>query len=155
MAHVNQNRLTTVSEIEISYRPTFKASERPKISSSKDAYLVLREQWNQEIIEYVEEFKMLLLNRANRVLGIITISKGGVAGTVCDPKIIFAAALTCNASSSILAHNHPSGNLQPSQADKQLTKKLQEGGRLLDIAVPDHIILTAESYYSFADEGLL
>ena len=84
--------------------------------------------WDADLIEYQEEFKILLLNRANKVLGIVAISRGGVVGTIADPKVIFAAALTCNSSSIILAHNHPSGNLQPSHADLNLTKKMLEGG---------------------------
>jgi DNA repair protein RadC len=102
-----------------------------------------------------EEFKMILLNRANRVLGLFTVSQGGQAGTVADPKIIFATALKANTASIILAHNHPSGNLKPSQADISLTQKLVSAGQLLDIAVLDHLILTSEEYFSFADQGLM
>lgn len=87
----------------------------------------------------------MLLNRMNKVLGIYLISVGGFAGTVCDPKVVFQAALKTNASSIILAHNHPSGNLKPSDADLQLTEKLKKGGKLLDIAVLDHLILTEEA----------
>lgn len=94
----------------------------------------------------------MLLNSANRVLGVMEVSSGGVAGTVADPKVIFAAALKCSA--LILAHNHPSGNLRPSQADTNLTKRLVNGGELLDIAVLDHLIITEDDYLSFADEGL-
>ena len=97
----------------------------------------------------------MLLNRYNKVIGIFTASSGGIAGTVADPKLIFACALTGAASGIILAHNHPSGSLQASQADIDLTKKLRDGGKLLDIQILDHIIMTSESYYSFADEGLL
>ena len=102
-----------------------------------------------------EQFKILLLNRANKVLGIYEVSTGGMSGTVADPKLIFATALKACASSIILSHNHPSGNLKPSNADLQLTQKVKEGGKLLDIEVYDHIILTTEGYYSFADEGQL
>ena len=103
----------------------------------------------------MEQFKVLLLNRANKVLGIFEVSSGGSTGTVADPKLIFAAAIKANACGIILAHNHPSGNLQPSQADIDLTKRMKEGGRLLEIQVLDHIIVTTEGYYSFADEGIL
>jgi DNA repair protein RadC len=89
------------------------------------------------------------------VLGISEISTGGFAGTVADPKVIFSIALKACASSIILSHNHPSGNLKPSQADLNLTRKIKSGGELLDIAVLDHIILTSDSYFSFADEGIL
>ena len=98
---------------------------------------------------------MLLLNRANKVLGIVEISKGGTAGTVVDPKIVFAAAIKTNCSAIILAHNHPSGNLRPSDQDIRLTRKLKECGNLLEINVWDHLIITREGYLSFADEGLL
>ncbi len=106
-------------------------------------------------MELREEFKILLLNRANKVLGLVNISTGGVSGTVSDPKIIFASALKANASGIILAHNHPSGNLKPSEADLNLTNKVKKAGQLLEIAVLDHIILTSEQYFSMADEGMI
>ncbi len=151
----NQISLFQVAEINITYKPKFKASERPKVSSSKDLYSVLYNNWDLDILELKEQFKIILLNRANKVLGISEVSTGGFAGTVADPKVIFSTALKACASSIILSHNHPSGNLKPSQADLNLTRKIKNGGDLLDIAVLDHIILTAESYFSFADEGLL
>jgi DNA repair protein RadC len=103
----------------------------------------------------VEEFKILLLNRAGRVIGCYEVSFGGFAGTVADPKVIFAVALKSCASSIVLAHNHPSGNLKPSQSDINLTQKLIQAGKYLEINVLDHIILTREGYYSFADEGMM
>ena len=151
----NQISLFQVSEIEVSYRPKFKASERPQITCSKDIYEIFYNNWNLNKLEYVEQFKMLLLNRGNKVIGIYEVSTGGVAGTIADPKLIFSASLKCNATGIILAHNHPSGNLRPSQADIHLTKKIKSGGEILDIAVLDHLIVTAEGYYSFADEGLM
>ena len=113
------------------------------------------ENWDKDKLEFVEQFKILLLNRANKVLGIFEVSTGGVSGTVADPKLVFAAAIKANASAMILAHNHPSGQVKPSQADIDLTKKLVGGGKLLEIPVLDHIIVTGEECYSFADEGLL
>lgn len=151
----NQISMFQVSEISVSYRPKFKASERPNISSSKDCYNILSQSWDCNKIELLEQFKIMLLNRANRVLGIYEVSSGGMAGTVADPKLIFSIALKACATSIILAHNHPSGNLKPSQADINLTRKMKDGGNLLDIVVLDHLIITSESYYSFADEGLL
>ena len=97
----------------------------------------------------------MLLNRANRVLGLIDISLGGTAGTIADPKVIFAAAIKSNACGIILVHNHPSGNLKPSQQDLDLTRKIKAGGQLLDIVVMDHMIITSEGFFSFADEGLM
>ncbi|WP_256012660.1 JAB domain-containing protein [Desertivirga xinjiangensis] len=150
-----QIRLSQVAEIEVSYRPKFKASERPRITCSKDCYEILLQQWDHNKLELLEQFKIMLLNRGNKVLGIMNVSTGGVSGTIADPKLIFATALKATASGIILSHNHPSGQLKPSQADINLTKKLKDGGALLDIAVLDHLIVTSESYYSFADEGLL
>ena len=126
--------------------------KRPKITSSQDAYDAIKpELWDQPH----EEFWLLMLNRANQVIRKERSSAGGVAGTVTDPKIIFKAALQHLASSLILVHNHPSGNLKPSEADIRLTKKLKEAGALLDIPVLDHLIFTDHGYYSFADEGIL
>lgn len=106
-------------------------------------------------IEYREEFVILSLNRANKVPGHSKISSGGTAGTVADPKIIFQIALKSNASSIILAHNHPTGNKKPSEADINLTDKIKKVGILLELQIIDHIIITLESSFSFADEGFL
>lgn len=144
-----------VAEVQLIYKSKIKASERPKITKSADAFEVLKKHWNPNTLEFVEEFKVMLLNIANRVLGIIEISSGGISGTVVDTKIVFAAAIKSAATSLVLSHNHPSGNLSPSQADINLTRKLKSAGELLDIAVLDHIILTSESYFSFADDGLI
>jgi DNA repair protein RadC len=150
-----QNTLFKVSEVNITYSPDYKMADRPKISTSSEAYQVLRDQWSSDKIELLEEFEMLLLNRNNRVLGMINISQAGMSGTVADPKLIFVAALKAAASYIILAHNHPSGNLKPSAEDLRLTKKLVEGGKLLDMLVVDHLIITNEGFYSFCDEGLI
>ena len=144
-----------VSEIQITYRNAIPSAYRPKITCSDDAYLVFQANWNSDTIDMHEEFKVLALNRANQVLGIIPVSVGGVAGTVADPKIIFGAALKALASSIILGHNHPSGNLTPSEADIRLTQKLKEAGGLLDLPIVDHLILSSEGFYSFADQGVL
>ncbi|CAN5439215.1 JAB domain-containing protein [soil metagenome] len=144
-----------IAEVELVYKTNVRPSDRQKVSSSRDTYEALIQTWNQDSLELCEEFKVVLLNRANRVLGLLNLSKGGVSGTVADPKLIFSAALKENASAIILAHNHPSGNLQPSQSDIDLTRKCKEAGRVLEIQVLDHIIVTTEKYYSFADEGVL
>jgi DNA repair protein RadC len=146
--------LNKVSEVEVAYSPNFNVSERPIINHSKTAYSILAEHWNFDKIELLEEFKILLLNRNNRVLGIAEISNGGTSGTVVDPKVIFAIAIKGLAHKLILCHNHPSGNLEPSELDKKVTKQLIEGGLLLDILVIEHIIITRNTYYSFADNGL-
>lgn len=146
--------LFQVAEIKLTYVSKVKAMDRPHILSSKDGYNILLNNWSDQI-EFVEEFNILLLNRTNRVMGVYNISKGGQSGTVVDAKVIFIAALKARASSIILAHNHPSGNLKPSQADIDITKKLKQAGELLDLAVLDHLIVTPFGYYSFADDGQL
>jgi DNA repair protein RadC len=144
-----------VSGVELVYKSKVKASERPQVSTSKEVYELFKRYWDENKIEFVEQFKILLLNRTNKVLGIYEISTGGLSGTVADPKVVFIAALKAAACHIILAHNHPSGNLKPSIPDKQLTQKIKEGGRLLEIGVIDHLIISNEGYYSFADEGLM
>ena len=144
-----------VAEVEISYKPHYKVSERPQISKSNDAYQILIQQWNMDKIELLEEFKILLVNRRNRVLGLVDISQGGLSGTVADPKVIFAAALKSCATGIVLAHNHPSGELDPSGEDIALTNKIKPGAELLDLKVLDHLIISKDSFYSFTDEGLM
>ena len=148
-------KLFKVSEVEISYKPNHGIAEKPKIKGSNDAYNILMDHWDEGKIELLEEFKILLINRGNKVLGVVNISSGGVSGTIADPKIIFAAALKCCASGIILAHNHPSGEITPSIQDREITRKLQQGGKLLDIDILDHLIVTFTRYYSFADDGAL
>jgi DNA repair protein RadC len=150
-----QNSLFKVAEVNLTYSPNYKIADRPKISSARDANQLLIDQWTPGKIDLLEEFKILLLNRSNRVLGLVNISQGGMSGTVADPKLIFVAALKAAASYIILAHNHPSGNLKPSTEDIRLTKKLVEGGKLLHLLVVDHLIITNEGFYSFCDEGLI
>lgn len=152
---MEQIRLFQVAEVQVSYKPHFKASERPRITSSRDSYNILINQWDHNKIQLQEQFKVMLLSRGNNVLGIVDVSTGGMAGTIADPKLIFSTALKCLASGIILAHNHPSGNWKASQADINLTRKLKEGGAILDIAVLDHMIITTDGYLSFADEGML
>lgn len=147
--------LTKVSEVELIYRSKIKSSLRPIIKDSKGAYELLSTNWDLNRIELLEEFKVLLLNQANRVLGIYPLSRGGITGTVADPRLIFGAALKACATSIILSHSHPSGNVKPSRADEELTSKICQAGRFLDIRVADHIILSSSGYFSFADEGLL
>jgi DNA repair protein RadC len=142
-----------VAEIKVSYSNT--KLEKVKVTNSQILFDVIIKQWNMNIIEYQEEVKVVLLNRANIVLGIYEMSKGGLTGTVVDIRIILGIALKCNATSIVLAHNHPSGNLMPSEADKAITKKLKKACVLLDIVLLDHLIITKEGYYSFSDGGIL
>ena len=150
-----QELMSQVAEVELVYRSKVKASERPLISSSSDAYDILKELWEEGKMDLVEQFKVLFLNRANRVLCLFNVSSGGVTGTVADPRLIYTAALKANAVSMILSHNHPSGSLKPSRQDEELTQKIKSAGSFLDIKVLDHVIISSEGYYSFADEGLL
>ena len=152
---LNEQSLNQIAEVELIYKTKIKASERPKLRTSKDAADILKRYWDENKIEFVEQFKVLFLNRANKVLGIFEVSTGGVTGTVVDPKIIFVAALKANACNIIISHNHPSGNLQPSNADIEITEKIKKAGQFLEITLFDHIIVSSEGYYSFADEGLI
>jgi DNA repair protein RadC len=126
--------------------------DKQKITSSQDAYNLLYADLSDK---YHEEFWILLLDRANKVIRKVNISEGGLAGTVADPKKIFQLALEQHACGIILAHNHPSNNLQPSPNDLDLTKKIVSGGKNLDINILDHLIIGNDKFYSFADEGTM
>jgi len=145
--------ITIVAALELGRRRKEQdPEEKPKINSSKDAFDLLK----GDMMDLPkEEFWVLLVNRANRVIKKKRISEGGVSGTVADPKIIFQLALEELASGIIVAHNHPSGNLQASQSDMDLTRKLKEAGKFLEIQLLDHIIIANQKYLSFADEGMI
>ena len=143
----------TVGEVELTYKSTSKS--RNKIYSSEDAYEVLLSTYKKGTICYKEYFKVLFLNQSNQVLGYILISEGGITDTTVDVRVILQAALLTNSVAIILAHNHPSGNLKPSRQDMKITKQVKDAARLMRITVIDHLILTDEGYYSFADEGQL
>jgi len=142
-----------ISEIKVIY--SNKNKETVHVNSSESAYRVFKEHWNPDTIELQECFKVLYLNRANIVLGIVHHSVGGVTGTVVDVKLVIGTALKVVASGIIIAHNHPSANLRASEADKALTNKMKEAAKLFDIQLLDHLIITKEDYTSFADEGML
>lgn len=152
---MEQKELFKVAEVQLSYKPHFKAQERPQISSSKQAYDILLSNWDKNLINYIEQAKMILLNRNNRVLGIVDLSTGGGGSTVMDVRVIFATALKATATSLIVAHNHPSGNLRPSSEDIRLTEKLKQAGKLLEIEVHDHLIVSENGYCSMAEEGMM
>jgi DNA repair protein RadC len=145
--------ISIVSALELGRRrKETHPSAKPRITCSADAVDVIK----PDLLDlYHEEFWIIILNRANYVLKKIQISRGGISGTVADPKLIFKSALEQSGSSIILIHNHPSGNLQPSQADINLTKNLKEAGKFMEIPVLDHIIVSDNCYFSFADEGLI
>jgi DNA repair protein RadC len=146
--------LSKVAEVQITYSSKTKASERQKVINSRSANDILK-PFFEDIMEYREGMYLLMMNRANKVLGVSELSKGATSGTLCDAKILFTTALKANAHKIILAHNHPSGNLRPSQQDINLTRKINEGARLLDIELTDHLIMSSEGYMSFGDEGLI
>ena len=149
---MNNLFLNNVAEVKLSYITNVPAKDRPTISCSRDAERIFRECF-EGTIEHVESFHILILSRSNKVLGHKRISEGGINGTVVDVRLILQTAILGNASVIILGHNHPSGNLKPSQADIRTTKKVVEAGKIMDIAVLDHIIVSLDSYYSFADEN--
>jgi DNA repair protein RadC len=148
--------LSNVAEVKISYSTHVKASERRSIAGSRDANEILILFWDKNTIEHVESMKIILLNRANKVLGIASLSTGGTSSCIVDVKTVFQYAIKANASSIILAHNHPSGNLKPSDQDLAITQKIKDAAKLLDISLLDHLIITAcDGYYSMTDEGVL
>lgn len=143
-----------VNEIEVLYKPRLDITPLQKISTSKKTADFLRSIWHDDI-EYRERFYAVYLNRQNKILGYHLVSVGSASGTVADTKIIFQPALKLHADSIIIAHNHPSGNINPSNADYKLTKKMFNAGEILTIPILDHIILTIDDYYSFSDNGTL
>lgn len=152
---MKQESQLKISEIEVSYRPAI--GRKPKIACSLDAYLELKPFFPDNTIALQEQFVCMYLNRANHVIGVYPISKGGITGTVADIRLILGTALKAAATSIILSHNHPSGNMQPSKADELLTTKIKEGAKFMDIQLSDHIVISPidGAYYSFADEGII
>lgn len=144
----------SVAEIEVSYRPAI--GSKPIIKTALDCYRALQSFYSEDTICLTEEFWVAYINRGNRILGVFKASSGGLTGTVADPRLILAIALKIAATGIILSHNHPSGNLTPSRQDIELTGKIKEGGKILDIKLLDHLIISPDGeYYSFANEGLL
>ena len=145
--------ITIAAALELGRRRQFSdLAQRDSISCSRDVFDLML----PKMIDLPhEEFWILLLNRANHIIGQACVSTGGVAGTVVDAKMVFRPALEALASSVVLIHNHPSGNLRPSGADLELTRKLKEAGKHLDITISDHVIIAHSGFYSFADEGLI
>ena len=142
-----------VAEIELAYRPGDLLKNRPVITRSEDAFGIFFSTWDMNRICLNEQFKVLFLNRANRVLALYESSTGGTTGTVVDIRLLLVAALKVNALAMILAHNHPSGNLNPSKADLTLTKKAVGAAKLLDMQVLDHLIISTDGYCSLVDRG--
>jgi len=146
--------LFTINEVELTYR---KKSEHPEIiiTSQEMAAQILRSAWDENKIELLEQFKIVLIDGANACLGVADISSGGLSSCMVDVRLVFATALKAKATQIILAHNHPSGRTTPSDVDLALTKRLCAAGEILDIRVLDHFILTKESHRSLASAGLM
>lgn len=146
--------LTTLQEIQVNYKRSY---DTESITCSSDAERICRDAFllTKANISLREYFYIVLLNRANECIGFYQLSSGGLTGTVADIRLAFSIALKCLASGMIITHCHPSGRIKPSQADIKLTQKFKEAGKILDVTLLDHIILTENSHYSFADEGLL
>lgn len=144
--------ITIAAALELGRRRQAGEAQQSHIKSSSDIAKYLQAQLRDKTHEV---FVVAYLNRANKVIHLETISEGGITGTVADPRIILKKALEHNAVSLVLCHNHPSGNLKPSRADELLTQKIKQAALLLDLSVLDHVIVSEEGYYSFADEGLL
>jgi DNA repair protein RadC len=130
-------------------------SELTKIESSHDIYTILKEMYDADNFEWTESSVLITLNRANRVIGWRKLSQGGVTGTLMDPRVILLYLVMDQACTFIISHNHPSGNLKPSRQDEELTQKLKQSSALFDVKLLDHVIVSSEGYYSFADEGIL
>ena len=151
---MHKNVTEVLGEIEVIYKHASGKPKNLKFTCSREAVEIAKKLFNQKTINIQEEFIVAYLNHANRIIGLYTASKGGINATHVDSRIIFGVGLKMCSTGMILFHNHPSGTLTPSQSDIDLTKKFQEGGKILNINVLDHIIVTpGEEYYSFADNG--
>lgn len=143
----------TVNKIITNYKDV-QQSTRKSVGCSRDGYNRFKPVF-EEFIQHHEEVWVMYLNGGNGVLGMSCSSVGGLDSAIVDVRAIFQTALLVNAKNIMIAHNHPSGTLSPSTYDEAITKKIAEAGKILDIKLLDHLILTYDSYYSFADEGLL
>jgi DNA repair protein RadC len=143
-----------ISEIQIKYKPIKLDNGNVKITSSDDAFKIVLRHWNPDIIELQEEFKVLLLNNSNEVLGIYEMTKGGMTSTLIDVKLLFAVVLKACATAIITVHNHPSGKLKPSESDIHIFRKIKEAAKLLEINYLDNLIITKNGKYSFNDESI-
>lgn len=151
-----QKNMSNLGEIEVSYRYDNVLADRPIIKSAEDAIDVLKNLYHLERIGLQEQFVIVFLNRANKVIGSSNLFVGGLTGTVVDIKLVLAIGLKLMASSIIISHNHPSGNIKPSEEDKKITNKLCDASKLLEIQLLDHLVVTPDmKYFSFANEGLL
>ena len=144
----------TFEEVRLVYRNKTKASERPLVNCAENAFQVLYKHWDHDQINLLEECKLLLLDSQMRLMSIASLSKGGTASTIVDPRIVFAIALKRRSHQIILGHNHPSGSLSPSRHDLKLTERISKLGELLDIQLADHLIITSEGYRSIMSDEM-
>jgi len=155
MEVLSRQQLSKVAEVKVSYRPKIRPSQRPVVKCAKDVYEILLGFWNCDMIELCEQFCVVLLNNRGSILGIVELSTGGFTGVVVDTKMVFCIALKACACSIVVAHNHPSGNLKPSSQDIKVTNRLVEAGKILEIPVQDHLIISNEGFVSLAEEGYI
>ena len=144
-----------VSEVELIYKKKESTANAKKIDTSKVAFDILISLWDKNKIDYVEHFYALYLNRANKVIGSILLSTGGCVGTIVDVKVLIQGALLSNAQAIVIAHNHPSGSLIPSNSDLDITSRIKTACNYFEISLLDHLIIADNDYYSFKDEGRL
>jgi DNA repair protein RadC len=144
-----------VSEVELIYKKKQSTANAKKIDTSKIAFDILFSLWDKNKIDYVEHFYALYLNRANKVIGSILLSTGGCVGTVVDVKVLIQGAILSNAQAIVIAHNHPSGSLIPSNNDLDITSRIKTACNYFEISLLDHLIIADNQYYSFKDEGRL
>lgn len=144
-----------VTEVELVYHGKTKVADRPVIFTSTDAYDLFLKTWDMNKIELQEQFRIMLLDRKNSCIGVSTVATGGITNCLADLKIVFAMALKARATNIIIAHNHPSGNIKPSQSDVNLTSRFVKAGQILELPVLDHLIVTPDGYLSLAEEGML
>lgn len=148
------NMAFSSTEMSLTYRNTQRPEERTAITASSDAYFFLKPYYGMDI-ELKEKSFAVYVNQSNQVIGVYKISEGGLCSTVIDIRLVLSIGLQTLATGIIIAHNHPSGHLRPSSADREITKKIKQAASLVDIRLLDHIIMSDYSYYSFADEGTL
>jgi DNA repair protein RadC len=149
----NMNNLHNVSEVKLTYESNYTGRKKIKVKSSAEVFELMLPCWEQ--IEYRESFKVLLLDMSNHVLGINIVSLGGISKTIVDIKMVLQGALLANASAIVAVHNHPSGDMKPSVEDDGITNKIKQASKIMDIELIDHLIITKDGYFSYADEGRL
>lgn len=155
MLTTKEGKKYKIPQVKLTYCSDVSPSEKFKILQSSESADIFRDSFEDGEIEFQEYFKVMYLDRGHKVNGIHTLSIGGMEATITDIKIIFTGALLAKASAIIVCHNHPSGNLRPSPQDDNLTRRISDAGKILEIKLLDHIIITADGYYSYQDEGRL